>query len=338
MVVRVAINGYGRIGRLTHRAMVESGRTDIEVVAINDLGKPIDNARLLKYDSVHGRFKGEVSADDNSLTVNGHKIQVFAEKDPANLPWKDLNIDVVMECTGIFTSKEKAMVHINAGAKQVLVSAPAKEADKTIVFGVNSNTLDGSERVVSNASCTTNCLAPVAYVLQKVCGIKKGYMTTIHSYTGDQRTLDIVHPKDPYRGRAAALNMIPTSTGAAKAVGLVLPELAGKLDGSAVRVPTPDVSLVDLTFIPERATTVEAINSTMKAASEGELKGILEYNDEPLVSQDFVTDSNTSIFDAGQTKIVDGDFVRIVSWYDNEWGFSNKMSDTAVAMAKSYKA
>lgn len=338
MVVRVAINGYGRIGRLTHRAMVESGRTDIEVVAINDLGKPIDNARLLKYDSVHGRFKGEVSADDNSLTVNGHKIQVFAEKDPANLPWKDLNIDVVMECTGIFTSKEKAMVHINAGAKQVLVSAPAKEADKTIVFGVNSNTLDGSERVVSNASCTTNCLAPVAYVLQKVCGIKKGYMTTIHSYTGDQRTLDIVHPKDPYRGRAAALNMIPTSTGAAKAVGLVLPELAGKLDGSAVRVPTPDVSLVDLTFIPERATTVEAINSAMKAASEGELKGILEYNDEPLVSQDFVTDSNTSIFDAGQTKIVDGDFVRIVSWYDNEWGFSNKMSDTAVAMAKSYKA
>lgn len=338
MVVRVAINGYGRIGRLTHRAMVESGRTDIEVVAINDLGKPIDNARLLKYDSVHGRFKGEVSADDNSLTVNGHKIQVFAEKDPANLPWKDLNIDVVMECTGIFTSKEKAMVHINAGAKQVLVSAPAKEADKTIVFGVNSNTLDGSERVVSNASCTTNCLAPVAYVLQKVCGIKKGYMTTIHSYTGDQRTLDIVHPKDPYRGRAAALNMIPTSTGAAKAVGLVLPELAGKLDGSAVRVPTPDVSLVDLTFIPERATTVEAINSAMKAAAEGELKGILEYNDEPLVSQDFVTDSNTSIFDAGQTKIVDGDFVRIVSWYDNEWGFSNKMSDTAVAMAKIYKA
>ena len=338
MVVRVAINGYGRIGRLTHRAMVESGRTDIEVVAINDLGKPIDNARLLKYDSVHGRFKGEVSADENSLTVNGHKIQVFAEKDPANLPWKDLNIDVVMECTGIFTSKEKAMVHINAGAKQVLVSAPAKEADKTIVFGVNSNTLDGSERVVSNASCTTNCLAPVAYVLQKVCGIKKGYMTTIHSYTGDQRTLDIVHPKDPYRGRAAALNMIPTSTGAAKAVGLVLPELAGKLDGSAVRVPTPDVSLVDLTFIPERATSVEAINAAMKAAAEGELKGILEYNDEPLVSQDFVSDSNTSIFDAGQTKIVDGDFVRIISWYDNEWGFSNKMSDTAVAMAKSYKA
>ena len=338
MVVRVAINGYGRIGRLTHRAMVESGRTDIEVVAINDLGKPIDNARLLKYDSVHGRFKGEVSADDNSITVNGHKIKVFAEKDPANLPWKDLNIDVVMECTGIFTSKEKAMVHINAGAKQVLVSAPAKEADKTIVFGVNSNTLDGSERVVSNASCTTNCLSPVAYVLQKVCGIKKGYMTTIHSYTGDQRTLDIVHPKDPYRGRAAALNMIPTSTGAAKAVGLVLPELAGKLDGSAVRVPTPDVSLVDLTFIPERPTTVEAINAAMKAAAEGELKGILEYNDEPLVSQDFVTDSHTSIFDAGQTKIVDGDFVRIVSWYDNEWGYSNKVLDTAVAMAKSYKA
>lgn len=338
MVVRVAINGYGRIGRLTHRAMVESGRTDIELVAINDLGKPVDNARLLKYDSVHGRFKGEVSADENSITVNGHKIKVFAEKDPKNLPWKDLNIDVVMECTGIFADKEKASVHLEAGAKQVLISAPAKGADKTIVYGVNHKTLDGSERVVSNASCTTNCLSPVAMVLQKLCGIEKGYMTTIHSYTGDQRTLDIVHPKDPYRGRAAALNMIPTSTGAAKAVGLVLPELAGKLDGSAVRVPTPDVSLVDLTFDASRAVTVEEINAAMKKAAEGELKGILEYNDEPLVSQDFVTDPHTSIFDAGQTKVIDGKFVRIVSWYDNEWGFSNKMSDTAVAMAKAYKA
>lgn len=337
MVVRVAINGYGRIGRLTHRAMVESGRTDIELVAINDLGKPIDNARLLKYDSVHGRFGGTVEADENSITVNGHKIKVFAEKDPMNLPWKDLDIDVVMECTGIFADKEKASVHLAAGAKQVLVSAPAKGADKTIVYGVNHNTLTAEDRVVSNASCTTNCLAPVAKVLQALCGIKKGYMTTIHSYTGDQRTLDIVHPKDPYRGRAAALNMIPTSTGAAKAVGLVLPELAGKLDGSAVRVPTPDVSLVDLCFVPERAVTVEEINAAMKKASEGELKGILEYNDEPLVSQDFVTDSNTSIFDAGQTKVMEGDFVRVVSWYDNEWGFSNKMSDTAVAMAKAFR-
>lgn len=337
MVVRVAINGYGRIGRLTHRAMVESGRTDIELVAINDLGKPIDNARLLKYDSVHGRFNGEVSADENSITVNGHKIKVFAEKDPLNLPWKDLDIDVVMECTGIFADKEKASVHLKAGAKQVLISAPAKGADKTIVFGVNQNTLTKEDLVVSNASCTTNCLAPVAKVLQELCGIKKGYMTTVHSYTGDQRTLDIVHPKDPYRGRAAALNIIPTSTGAAKAVGLVLPQLAGKLDGSAIRVPTPDVSLVDLTFLPEKTVTAEEINAAMKKASEGELKGILEYNDEPLVSQDFVSDAHTSIFDAGQTKIVDGDFIRIVSWYDNEWGFSNKMSDTAVAMAKAFR-
>lgn len=337
MVVRVAINGYGRIGRLTHRAMVESGRTDIELVAINDLGKPIDNARLLKYDSVHGRFNGEVSADENSITVNGHKIKVFAEKDPLNLPWKDLDIDVVMECTGIFADKEKASVHLKAGAKQVLISAPAKGADKTIVFGVNQDTLTKEDLVVSNASCTTNCLAPVAKVLQELCGIKKGYMTTVHSYTGDQRTLDIVHPKDPYRGRAAALNIIPTSTGAAKAVGLVLPQLAGKLDGSAIRVPTPDVSLVDLTFLPEKTVTAEEINVAMKKASEGELKGILEYNDEPLVSQDFVSDAHTSIFDAGQTKIVDGDFIRIVSWYDNEWGFSNKMSDTAVAMAKAFR-
>lgn len=337
MVVRVAINGYGRIGRLTHRAMVESGRTDIELVAINDLGKPIDNARLLKYDSVHGRFHGTVSADESSITVNGHKIKVFAEKDPKNLPWGELGIDVVMECTGIFADKEKASVHLEAGAKQVLISAPAKGADKTIVFGVNQDTLTSADRVVSNASCTTNCLAPICKVLEKVCGIERGYMTTIHSYTGDQRTLDIVHPKDPYRGRAAALNMIPTSTGAAKAIGLVLPALEGKLEGSAVRVPTPDVSLVDLTFDATRDVTAEEINAAMKQASEGELKGILEYNDEPLVSQDFVSDSHTSIFDAGQTKVINGRFVRVVSWYDNEWGFSNKMSDTAVAMAKAYQ-
>lgn len=338
MVVRVAINGYGRIGRLTHRAMVESGRKDIELVAINDLGKASDNARLLKYDSVHGRFKGDVSADDNSITVNGHKIKVFAERDPLNLPWKDLDIDVVMECTGIFADKEKAMVHINAGAKQVLISAPATGADKTIVFGVNQNTLTKNDIVVSNASCTTNCLAPVAKVLQEVCGIEKGYMTTIHSYTGDQKTLDIVHGKDPYRGRAAALNMIPTSTGAAKAVGLVLPELAGKLDGSAVRVPTPNVSLVDLKFDAIKEVTAEAINAAMKKAAEGELKGVLGYNDEPLVSTDFNGVSDTSTFDATQTKVIGGKFVRVVSWYDNEWGFSNKMSDTAVAMSKAFKA
>lgn len=337
MVVRVAINGYGRIGRLTHRAMVESGRKDIELVAINDLGKPLDNARLLKYDSVHGRFPGEVTADDNSITVNGHKIKVFAERDPKNLPWGELDIDVVMECTGIFADKEKASVHLEAGAKQVLISAPAKGADKTIVFGVNQDTLTEHDRVVSNASCTTNCLAPVCKVLENLCGIEKGYMTTIHSYTGDQRTLDIVHPKDPYRGRAAALNMIPTSTGAAKAIGLVLPELEGKLEGSAVRVPTPDVSLVDLTFDSRREVTADAINEAMKKASEGALNGVLEYNDEPLVSQDFVHDSHTSIFDAGQTKVINGRFVRVVSWYDNEWGFSNKMSDTAVAMAKAFK-
>lgn len=337
MVVRVAINGYGRIGRLTHRAMVESGRKDIELVAINDLGKPSDNARLLKYDSVHGRFQGEVSADENSITVNGHKIQVFAEKDPLNLPWKDLDIDVVMECTGIFADKEKASVHLEAGAKQVLISAPAKGADKTIVFGVNQNTLTKEDRVVSNASCTTNCLAPICKVLQELCGIEKGYMTTVHSYTGDQRTLDIVHPKDPYRGRAAALNIIPTSTGAAKAIGLVLPELSGKLEGSAIRVPTPDVSLVDLSFDATREVTAEEINAAMKKASEGALKGILEYNDEPLVSQDFVSDAHTSVFDAGQTKVIDGKFVRVVSWYDNEWGFSNKMSDTAVAMANAFR-
>ncbi len=337
MVVRVAINGYGRIGRLTHRAMVESGRTDIELVAINDLGSPSANAHLLKYDSVHGRFNADIKADETSITVNGHSVKVFAEKDPLNLPWKELDIDVVMECTGLFTSKEKASLHLQAGAKQVLVSAPAKGADKTIVFGVNQNTLTKDDLVVSNASCTTNCLAPVAYVLNKKFGITRGYMTTIHSYTGDQRTLDIVHLKDPYRGRAAALSMIPTSTGAAKAVGLVLPELAGKLDGSAVRVPTPNVSLVDLCCDMNVNVTAEEVNAAIKEAAEGELKGTLAYNEEPLVSSDFNGIADTSIFDATQTKVIDGNFLRIVSWYDNEWGFSNKMSDTAVAMAKAFR-
>jgi len=337
MAVRVAINGYGRIGRLVHRAIIESGRTDIEVVAINDLGTAESNALLIKYDSVHGRFNGEVKVEGDSLVVNGKKVKVVAERDPKNLPWGELNIDICFECTGIFTAKEKAMMHIEAGAKRVLVSAPAAGADKTIVYGVNHDTLDENDLVVSNASCTTNCLSPVAKVLNDKFGIKRGYMTTIHAYTGDQKTLDIAHPKDPYRGRAAALSMIPTSTGAAKAVGLVLPELAGKIDGSAVRVPTPNVSLVDLKCEVGQTVTAEEINAAMKEASEGELNGVLGYNVEPLVSSDFNHCPNSSTFDATQTKVVDGDFVRIVTWYDNEWGFSNRMSDTAVEMAKYIK-
>jgi glyceraldehyde 3-phosphate dehydrogenase len=337
MAVRVAINGYGRIGRLVHRAIVESGRNDVEVVAINDLGTPESNALLIKYDSVHGRFPGEVSVEGDNLVVNGKTVKVIAERDPKNLPWGELNVDICFECTGIFTAKEKAMMHIEAGAKRVLVSAPAAGADKTIVYGVNHNTLDENDLVVSNASCTTNCLAPVAKILNDKFGIKRGYMTTIHAYTGDQKTLDIAHPKDPYRGRAAALSMIPTSTGAAKAVGLVLPELAGKLDGSAVRVPTPNVSLVDLKCEIGKDVTAEEINAAMKEASEGELKGVLGYNVEPLVSSDFNHCQNSSTFDSTQTKVVDGNFVRIVSWYDNEWGFSNRMSDTAVEMAKYIK-
>lgn len=337
MVVRVAINGYGRIGRLTHRAMIESGRKDIEIVAINDLGTPDANAHLLKYDSVHRRFDAKIESGEGFISVDGKKIKVFAERDPKNLPWKDLDIDIVFECTGIFTDKEKALVHIEAGAKKVLVSAPSKGADKTVVYKVNHNVLSKDDMVVSNGSCTTNCLAPVAYVLEKEFGIKRGYMTTIHSYTGDQKTLDIVHGKDPYRGRAAALSMIPTSTGAAKALGEVLPSLAGKLDGSAVRVPTPDVSLVDLKFEAGRKVTAEEINAAMKKYAEGELSGVLVYNEEPLVSSDFLHDPASSTFDATQTKVVDGNFVRIVSWYDNEWGFSNRMSDTAVAWAKLFK-
>lgn len=337
MVVRVAINGYGRIGRLTHRAMIESGRNDIEVVAINDLGTPETNAHLLKYDSVHRRFPGTVEAGTDFIAVNGKKIKVFAERDPKNLPWKDLDVDVVFECTGIFADKEKALVHIEAGAKKVIISAPAKGADKTVVYKVNHDVLSKDDLVISNGSCTTNCLAPVAYVLEKEFGIKRGYMTTVHSYTGDQKTLDIAHGKDPYRGRAAALSMIPTSTGAAKALGLVLPELEGKLDGSAIRVPTPNVSLVDFKFESGKKVTAEEINAAMKKYAEGELKGVLAYNDEPLVSSDFMHDPASSTFDATQTKVIDGDFVRIVSWYDNEWGFSNRMSDVAVAWAKLFK-
>ncbi|MCZ8180415.1 MAG: type I glyceraldehyde-3-phosphate dehydrogenase [Rhizobium sp.] len=332
MTVKVAINGFGRIGRNVLRAIVESGRTDIEVVAINDLGPVETNAHLLRYDSVHGKFPASVEVSGDSIIVGGGKpIKVTAIKDPKELPWS--NVDIAMECTGIFTSKEKASLHLANGSKRVLVSAPADGADKTIVFGVNHNALTKDDIVVSNASCTTNCLAPVAYVLNREFGIEKGYMTTIHSYTGDQPTLDTMH-KDLYRARAAALSMIPTSTGAAKAVGLVLPELKGKLDGSAIRVPTPNVSVVDLKFIAKRAVTAEEVNAAIKAAAEGELKGILAYTEDALVSVDFNHDSHSSSFAAAQTKVMDGTLVRILTWYDNEWGFSNRMSDTAVAMAK----
>jgi glyceraldehyde 3-phosphate dehydrogenase len=332
MTVKVAINGFGRIGRNVLRGIIESGRTDIEVVAINDLGPVETNAHLLRYDSVHGRFPATVAVEGDSIVINGGKpIKVTAVRDPKDLPWA--GVDIALECTGIFTSKEKASLHLSNGSKRVLVSAPADGADKTIVYGVNHGTLTKDDLVVSNASCTTNCLAPVAYVLQKTFGIEKGYMTTIHSYTGDQPTLDTMH-KDLHRARAAALSMIPTSTGAAKAVGLVLPELKGKLDGSAIRVPTPNVSVVDLKFVPSRNVTAEEVNAAVKAAAEGELKGILAYTEEPLVSIDFNHDSHSSSFSGDQTKVMDGNFVRILTWYDNEWGFSNRMADTAVAMGK----
>ncbi len=334
MAVKVAINGFGRIGRNVLRAIVESGRTDIEVVGINDLGPVETNAHLLRYDSVHGRFPAEVTVSGDTIAIDGGKpIKVTAIRDPKDLPWGELGVDIALECTGIFTAKEKAALHLEAGAKRVLVSAPATGADKTIVFGVNDSALTKDDLVVSNASCTTNCLSPVAYVLNETVGIEKGFMTTIHSYTGDQPTLDTMH-KDLYRARAAAMSMIPTSTGAAKAVGLVLPELNGKLDGVSIRVPTPNVSVVDLNFIAKRETSVEEINAAIKAVADGKLKGILGYTDEPLVSIDFNHNSHSSIFHMDQTKVMEGTFVRILSWYDNEWGFSNRMSDTAVAMAK----
>ncbi|KAJ56230.1 glyceraldehyde-3-phosphate dehydrogenase [Actibacterium mucosum KCTC 23349] len=331
MTVKVAINGFGRIGRNVLRAIVESGRTDIEVIAINDLGPVETNAHLVRYDSVHGKFPGEVTVAGDTIDVGRGPIRVTAIRNPAELPWSD--VDVVLECTGIFTSKEACQAHLENGAKRVLISAPGKQADKTIVFGVNDDTLTADDLVVSNASCTTNCLSPVAKVLNDAIGIKRGFMTTIHSYTGDQPTLDTMH-KDLYRARAAAMSMIPTSTGAAKAVGLVLPELNGKLDGVAIRVPTPNVSVVDLTFEASRDTTVEEINAAIIAAADGPLKGILGYTDEPLVSMDFNHDSRSSIFHLDQTKVMDANMVRILSWYDNEWGFSNRMSDTAVAMGK----
>ncbi|KZK85910.1 Glyceraldehyde-3-phosphate dehydrogenase 1 [Pseudovibrio sp. Ad13] len=333
MAVKVAINGFGRIGRNVLRAIIESGRTDIEVVAINDLGPVETNAHLLQFDSVHGKFPAKVTVDGDTIDCGRGPIKVTAIRDPKELPWGEMGIDVALECTGIFTAKEKASLHLEAGAKRVLVSAPAAGADKTIVYGVNHDTLTSEDLVVSNASCTTNCLSPVAYVLDNLVGIEKGFMTTVHSYTGDQPTLDTMH-KDLYRGRAAALSMIPTSTGAAKAVGLVLPELAGKLDGVAIRVPTPNVSVVDLTFIAKKETSVEEINAAIKAAAEGELKGVLGYTEVPNVSCDFNHDPHSSIFHMDQTKVMEGTMVRILTWYDNEWGFSNRMADTAVAMAK----
>ncbi|WP_054005957.1 type I glyceraldehyde-3-phosphate dehydrogenase [Cypionkella psychrotolerans] len=332
MAVKVAINGFGRIGRNVLRAIIESGRTDINVIAINDLGPVETNAHLLRFDSVHGRFPHVVTTTADTIDVGRGPMRVTALRNPAELPWGD--VDIVLECTGIFTSKEKCKAHLENGAKRVLISAPGEDADKTIVFGVNHDTLTSADLVVSNASCTTNCLSPVAYVLNKLIGIEKGMMTTIHSYTGDQPTLDTMH-KDLYRGRAAALSMIPTSTGAAKAVGLVLPELKGRLDGFAIRVPTPNVSVVDLKFIAKRATSVEEINAAIKdAATSGPLKGILGYTEFKNVSSDFNHDPHSSVFHMDQTKVMDGTFCSILSWYDNEWGFSNRMADTAVAMGK----
>jgi len=333
MAVRVAINGFGRIGRNVLRSILEHGRTDIEVVSINDLGPVETNAHLLKYDSVHGTLPMDVTVDGDTIKVGGQSFKVTAIRDPKELPHAANNVDIAMECTGIFTDKEKASMHLEAGAKRVLVSAPASGADKTIVYGVNHDVLTKDDMVVSNASCTTNCLSPVAKVLNDVIGIEKGMMTTIHSYTGDQPTLDTMH-KDLYRGRAAATSMIPTSTGAAKAVGLVLPELNGKLDGFAIRVPTPNVSVVDLKFIAKRATTVEEINDAIRAAANGPLKGILGYTDVKNVSIDFNHDPHSSVFHTDQTKVMDGTLVSVLSWYDNEWGFSTRMSDTAIAMAK----
>jgi glyceraldehyde 3-phosphate dehydrogenase len=334
MTVRVAINGFGRIGRLVLRSIVEHARRDIEVVAINDLGPVETNAHLLRYDSVHGRFPGVVTTGEDWIDVGLGKIKVTAIRNPAELPHKDLNVDIALECTGLFTTKEKASAHLQAGAKRVIVSAPCDGADKTIVFGVNHETLTKDDLVISNASCTTNCLAPVARILHDLCGIQRGYMTTIHSYTGDQPTLDTMH-KDLYRGRAAAMSMIPTSTGAAKALGLVIPELKGKLDGSSIRVPTPNVSVVDLTFDAGRTVTREEINEALTAAAaSGPLKGVLAVTNDPLVSIDFNHFAASSTAALAQTQVIDGTLGRVLSWYDNEWGFSTRMSDTAVAFGK----
>ena len=333
MAVRVAINGFGRIGRNILRAVVESGRTDIEVVAVNDLGPVETNAHLLRYDSVHGKFPHEVVVSGDTISVGGKPFKVTAVKNPAELPHKDLGVDIVLECTGIFTSKEKASAHLAAGAKKVIVSAPADGADITVVYGINHDKLAKEHVVISNGSCTTNCLAPMAKVVHDLVGIEKGMMTTIHSYTGDQPTLDTMH-KDLYRARAAALSQIPTSTGAAKAIGLVLPELKGKLDGISVRVPTPNVSLVDLKFVAKRSTTVQEINEALIAASNGPLKGVLTVTHHPLVSSDLNHDPHSCTILLDQTKVMDGNFVNVLGWYDNEWGFSNRMCDVTAALAK----
>ncbi|MGP1395642.1 MAG: type I glyceraldehyde-3-phosphate dehydrogenase [Inquilinaceae bacterium] len=334
MAVKVAINGFGRIGRLVLRAIYESGRSDIEVVAVNDLADVKTNAHLLKYDSVHGRFPGTVEAKDGAMIINGHTVKVVQQADPTKLPWGDMGVEVALECSGRFTKRADAAKHLEAGAKKVLISAPGTDEDITVVYGVNHDKLTAKHTVVSNASCTTNCLAPVAHVLHNAIGIEHGFMTTIHSYTGDQRTVDTMH-SDLHRARAAALSMIPTSTGAAKAVGKVLPDLQGKLDGVAIRVPTPNVSLVDFKFVPKRKTDANEVNQAIKEAADGNmLKGILGYYDEPLVSIDFNHDPLSSAFSLEGTKVIDGNFVRVMSWYDNEWGFSNRMADTAIAMAK----
>ncbi|MFA6279596.1 MAG: type I glyceraldehyde-3-phosphate dehydrogenase [Bdellovibrionales bacterium] len=331
MTTRVAINGFGRIGRLVLRAAMDSGRKDLEFVALNDLANAQTNAHLLKYDSVHGRFNGEVAVDGNDLIINGMRVKGLQGADPTKLGWGEMGVDVVMECSGRFTKRVDAAKHLEAGAKKVLISAPATDEDLTVVYGVNHSELKAEHAIVSNASCTTNCLAPVASVLDKTVGISHGFMTTIHSYTGDQRVVDTAH-SDLHRARAAAINMIPTSTGAAKAVGKVLPALKGKLDGTAIRVPTPNVSVIDFKFVAKRPTTAEEIGAAMKAAAAGELKGILGVYDEPLVSTDFNHDARSSIFALNEVRVIEGTFVRVLSWYDNEWGFSNRMSDTAIAM------
>ena len=333
MKARFAINGFGRIGRLVLRALYESNRKDIQVVAINDLGSPESNAHLFKYDTVHGKFPGKITVKNNSFDIGLGAIKVFAEKNPIDLPLKKLNIDVVLECTGLFSNRKMSKKHITAGAKKVLISAPADEVDCTVVFGVNHKQLTKKHSIVSNASCTTNCLAPIVSVLHKTIGINSGYMTTIHSFTGDQRIVDTLH-KDLYRARAASNSMIPSSTGAARAVGLVLPELKGKLDGTAIRVPTANVSLIDFTFITKRNTSVKEINSSIKKATKNEFKNIIDINSEPLVSIDFCHNAHSSIFDTSQTSVVDNRFCRILSWYDNEWGFSNRLIDTASYLAK----
>jgi glyceraldehyde 3-phosphate dehydrogenase len=333
MATKVAINGFGRIGRNVARAILERTDHDLELVSINDLASPKANAMLFQRDSVHGKFSGTVEVDGNDLVINGKRIHVTAERDPANLPHGAQGIDIVLECTGFFTDRASCEKHIAAGAKKVVISAPGKNVDRTVVFGVNHDQLTASDTIISNASCTTNCLAPFAKVLNDAIGIERGLMTTIHAYTNDQKILDQIH-EDPRRARAAAMSMIPTTTGAARAVGEVLPELKGKLDGSAIRVPTPNVSVVDLTFVPKRDTSKEEVNALLKAAAEGPLKGVLGYSDEPLVSIDYNHDSHSSTIDGLETGVIDGKLVRVLSWYDNEWGFSNRMVDTTGALAK----